>query len=74
MLINKLLINKTVANFLPQFLFFKGPAIASIFPIIDGNHSIYSEYKNFDNDGVIEWETKNPQMLTKYSLKWNSIK
>ena len=52
----------------------KGPAIASIFPIIDGNHSIYSEYKNFDNDGVIEWETKNPQMLTKYSLKWNSIK
>lgn len=52
----------------------EGPAIATIFPVIDGRYLIYDEYKYFDNDGVIEWETKDPQMLTKYSLKWDPPK
>lgn len=52
----------------------QGRANATIFPIIDGRHSIYNEYRYFDNDGVIEWETKDPQMLTKYSLIWSPTK
>ncbi|MFL0268043.1 hypothetical protein [Candidatus Clostridium radicumherbarum] len=52
----------------------EGPANASIYPVIDGRHSIYYEKKYFDNDGVIEWETKDPEMLTRYSLTWNPPK
>ena len=52
----------------------EGPANATIFPVIDGRHSIYNEYKYFDNNGIIEWEIKDPQMLTKYSLIWSPPK
>ena len=52
----------------------EGPANATIFPLIDGRHCTYNEYKYFDNDGIIEWEAKDPQMLTKYSLKWSPSK
>lgn len=54
--------------------FREGPAIATIFPVIDGRHLINNDYINFDNEGVIEWKVEDPQMLTRYSLSWNSTK
>jgi hypothetical protein len=52
----------------------EGVANAEIFPTIDGRLPLEKYEKNFDNNGVIEWEIPNPQMLLVYSLTWNKPK
>lgn len=46
-------------------------ATESIFPIIDSRLALDEKEKEFDEDGVIEWEIKNPPMLLVYSLRWS---
>lgn len=52
----------------------EGVANAEIFPIIDSRIALEKSEKNFDNNGVIEWEIQNPPMLLVYSLRWNKPK
>jgi hypothetical protein len=52
----------------------EGTANAEIFPTIDSRIALDKSEKNFDNDGVIEWEIPNPPMLLVYSLRWNKPK
>jgi hypothetical protein len=51
-----------------------GAANAEIFPIIDSRIALEKCEKNFDNNGVIDWEISNPPMLLVYSIRWNMPK
>lgn len=52
----------------------EGAANAEIFPIIDSRIALEKCEKNFDNNGVIDWEISNPPMLLVYSIRWNMPK
>lgn len=48
-------------------------ADAEVFPLIDSRIPLEKHIMNSNNNGVIEWEINNPELLLVYSLKWKKI-
>ncbi len=47
-------------------------AHAEVFPVIDSRISLEKTDMFFDNNGVVQWDIKDPPMLLVYSLRWNN--